>query len=74
MEVSCDLRQFEKYKIVEHIVLNNDDLQAVNTEAQPENVVPVKPVQSAQSWMAENWKQFCKTQLEYDPSCGNKGQ
>ena len=42
MEVSCDLRQFEGYKIVEHIVLNNDDLQAVNTEAQPENVVPVK--------------------------------
>ena len=23
-------------------MLNNDDLQAVNTEAQPENVVPVK--------------------------------
>ena len=42
MEVSCDLRQFEGYKIVEHIVLNNDDLPAVNTEAQPENVVPVK--------------------------------
>ena len=42
MEVSCDLRQFEGYKIVEHIVLNNDDLQAVNTETQPENVVPVK--------------------------------
>ena len=42
MEVSCDLRQFKGYKIVEHIVLNNDDLQAVNTEAQPENVVPVK--------------------------------
>ena len=42
MEVSCDLRQFEGYKIVEHIVLNNDDLQATNTEAQPENVVPVK--------------------------------
>ena len=42
MEVSCDLRQFEGYKIVEHIVLNNDNLQAVNTETQPENVVPVK--------------------------------
>mgnify|MGYP000482527856 CR=1 FL=1 len=42
MEVSCDLRQFEGYKIIEHIVLNNDDLQAVNTETQPENVVPVK--------------------------------
>ena len=42
MEVSCDLRQFEGYKIIEHIVLNNDNLQAVNTEAQPENVVPVK--------------------------------
>ena len=33
MEVSCDLRQFEGYKVAEHIVLTNDDLKAVNTEA-----------------------------------------
>ena len=37
MEVSCDLRQFEGYKIVEHIVLNNDDLQATNTERSEEH-------------------------------------
>lgn len=38
MEVSCDLRQFEGYKVVEHIVLTNDDLKAVNTEAAPNTV------------------------------------
>ena len=40
MEVSCDLRQFEGYKVAEHIVLTNDDLKAVNTEAAPNTVVP----------------------------------
>lgn len=40
MEVSCDLRQFEGYHLAEHIVLTNDDLKAVNTEANPNHVVP----------------------------------
>ena len=40
MEVSCDLRQFEGYKVTEHIVLTNDDLKAVNTEAAPNTVAP----------------------------------
>ena len=40
MEVSCDLRQFEGYKVAEHIVLTNDDLKAVNTEAAPNTVAP----------------------------------
>ena len=40
MEVSCDLRQFEGYRVAEHIVLTNDDLKAVNTEAAPNTVVP----------------------------------
>ena len=42
LEVSCDLRQFEGYQVKEHIVLTNDDMKAVNTEAAPDNVVPVK--------------------------------
>ena len=40
MEVCCDLRQFEGYHLAEHIVLTNDDLKAVNTEANPNHVVP----------------------------------
>ncbi len=40
MEITCDLRQFADYKIAEHIVLTHDDLKAVNTETNPNNVVP----------------------------------
>ena len=40
MEVSCDLRQFEGYRLAEHIVLTNDDMKAVNTEADPDHVAP----------------------------------
>ena len=40
-EVSCDLRQYEGYKVAEHILLTNDDLKAVNTEAHPDQVAPV---------------------------------
>ena len=40
MEIHCDLRQFSGYTIAEHLVLSNDDLKAVNTEAQPDAVVP----------------------------------
>lgn len=31
--ISCDVRSFEEYELVEHIVLENDDLKAVNTAA-----------------------------------------
>ena len=41
LEISCDFRQFESYKIVEHIIMTNDDLKAVNTENDPNRVVPV---------------------------------
>ncbi len=41
MEVSCDLRQFEGYRVVEHIVLYHDDLKAINTEAVPGAVSPL---------------------------------
>ena len=40
MEVSCDLRQFERCRLAEHIVLTNDDMKAVNTEADPNHVTP----------------------------------
>ncbi len=40
MEMTCDLRQFAGYKIVDHIVLTHDDLKAENTEANPDNVRP----------------------------------
>ena len=46
LEVSCDLRQFEGYQVKEHIVLTNDDMKAVNTEADPDNVVPEKSAAS----------------------------
>lgn len=38
--LECDMRSFKDYRIVEHIVLQNDDLKAVNTERNPDNVVP----------------------------------
>lgn len=40
MEISCDLRQFSDYQLVSHIVLTHEDLKAVNTEANPNNVAP----------------------------------
>jgi len=40
MEVSCDLRQFSDYRIVDHMVLAHDDLKAENTEENPDNVAP----------------------------------
>ena len=42
MEVSCDLRQFADYRIVEHQVLTHTDLKAVNTEENPDEVT-VRP-------------------------------
>lgn len=40
MEVTCDLRQFADYKIINHIVLTHHDLKAENTETNPDNVTP----------------------------------
>lgn len=39
-ELEIDLRSFGELKIDEHIVLHNDDVKAVNTEENPDNVVP----------------------------------
>ncbi len=40
LDMECDVRGFEDYKVVEHIVMHNDDLKATNTESNPNNVVP----------------------------------
>lgn len=37
--MEADLRQFKDYHIDRHIVLNHEDIKAVNTEAEPNNVV-----------------------------------
>ncbi len=42
IEFSCDLRQFKDYRLAEHIELHHEDLEAVNTEADPFNVAPGK--------------------------------
>ena len=40
MAVRCDLRQVEAYQVKEHLVLTNDNLEAVNTENAPDTVIP----------------------------------
>ena len=40
MEVTLDLRQFSDYQIVEHIVMHDEDLKAVNTESNPDRIKP----------------------------------
>lgn len=40
MELDVDIRSFGDVKLLEHIVLENADLKAVNTKANPRNVVP----------------------------------
>ena len=41
MLVKVDLRAFDLNAVDEHIVLHHDDVKAVNTEANPNNVAPV---------------------------------
>lgn len=40
MEVTLDLRQYAGYHVQEHLVMHNEDLKAVNTEAHPDTVIP----------------------------------
>ncbi|WP_302372045.1 arabinosylfuranosidase ArfA [Enterococcus asini] len=42
LELTSDFRQYEGYRLVDHVMLRHDDLKAVNTEANPETVAPVK--------------------------------
>ena len=41
VELNMDLRQFAGMQVIEHIMLHDEDLYAVNTEAQPDRVKPV---------------------------------
>ncbi len=40
IDLEIDLRDFENAKLIEHIVLEHDDMKAVNTLENPDNVVP----------------------------------
>ena len=40
IRLSMDLKQFSGYRILEHVVLHDEDLHAVNTEAQPDRIRP----------------------------------
>ena len=40
MELVCDLRQYEDYAVTRHIVLEHENLKAVNTEENPYKVAP----------------------------------
>jgi len=40
--LACDLRAFGDLKPAEHIVLHHDDVKAVNTEENPNEVQPVR--------------------------------
>ena len=72
MEVSCDLRQFEECHLAEHIVPTNDDMKAVNTEADPNHVTPThSDATKLGEW--KNAHRSWKTQLECDPSYKNNG-
>ncbi len=42
LSFECDVRHFEDYKVVEHIVMHHNDVKAVNTEADPFQVTPNK--------------------------------
>lgn len=42
IELDCDIRQFERYRIEKHILLYHDDLKAENSERNPENVRPTE--------------------------------
>lgn len=41
MLVSCDLRQYAGYEVIEHIELTNADLKAINTQGNPDAVKPI---------------------------------
>jgi alpha-N-arabinofuranosidase len=40
LDFSCDLREFGAYRLVEHLVLQHNNLKATNTAENPDNVTP----------------------------------
>ena len=43
-ELDVDLRSFEGLSSSSHIIMHNDDVKAVNTEENPDNVAPNEAV------------------------------
>lgn len=41
MNLSCDLRAFGRLKLIEQTILHQDDVEATNTEGEPNTVAPV---------------------------------
>jgi alpha-N-arabinofuranosidase len=42
LSLTCDLRNFEGYDVIEHLVLTHEDAKATNTATNPQHVVPQK--------------------------------
>lgn len=42
LELSCELKSFTDYIVIEHIVLEHEDIKAINTKDSPDNVKPHK--------------------------------
>lgn len=42
LKLSCEMKGFNGYKVIEHIIMEHDDMKAVNTEENPDNVKPHK--------------------------------
>ncbi len=40
--LTMELRQFSDFEVLEHVVMHDEDLYAVNTEADPNRIVPAK--------------------------------
>ncbi len=40
LDLACQLTDFADYDVIEHIVMENDDVKATNTEDNPDNVKP----------------------------------
>jgi alpha-N-arabinofuranosidase len=40
LELDVDVRSFGDINVMEHVVLENEDIKAVNTKSNPDNVVP----------------------------------
>src|SRR4030042_3071772 len=40
LDFTCEMRGFEEYKVLEHIIMEHKDLKAKNTASNPDNVKP----------------------------------
>lgn len=38
--ITMDLRQFSDYQLIEHVIMHDEDLYAVNTDENPNRVIP----------------------------------